>query len=471
MGVVQRQMLDCYNRAADMGGAVGRSTPLILKRAVSLVTGSLGAAGSVGVALTCLAASMGLHAQAPDFTYVPHVDATSVVVAWGTLDAFGRESEPLGVATVNLDGADIATVEGRNWHRFLDLDPDRAYGYCVDLGGSTSCGEVRTNPTETDALAFFVIGDFGEGHELQRQLGRVMASNIAARRATENPIRFVLTVGDNIYRDGNWFAVIACFFNIHCPGSGNEDGEWRSRFIEPYRDVIASVPFYPTPGNHDGSDSEETGDLAAYVDNFFLSLHEPDPRYYSLGVGTLVDFFAIDTTRNAVRGQPSEPMYAVGSAQDQWLRAALVRSQARWRIPYFHHPPLTAGPRHAPSDQELAHFMVAFETSGVQVVFTGHEHNLQLFRADEKTGGIHYVVTGAGGAVRGAEPGREGYTFRGIPADSLLEGWASDIHFLLVELDREVMTIDAYGTDGERIRLRGSSVELPVTIPLLENSR
>ena len=43
-----------------------------------------------------------------------------------------------------------------------------------------------------------------------------------------------------------------------------------------------------------------------------------------------------------------------------------------------------------------------FERAGVEVMFTGHEHNFQHSQAD----GIDYFVTGAAGKVRGATPDR-----------------------------------------------------------------
>jgi hypothetical protein len=402
---------------------------------------------------------------------VPFIESSSAVVAWGTYDSFGDGSAPLGRATVRLDGDVRATVDDTNWYKFEGLDPDRRYEYCVELGGETSCDEVRTYPTDPDRLAFLVIGDFGEGNKAQRALGQVMASTIQDRQGTPNPIRFVLTVGDNVYRDGNWFAKIVCGLDIHCPGSGNEDSEWRDRFLEPYRDVIASIPFYPTLGNHDGDETEEPGDLKEYVDNFFLVQQSPSPRYYSFRVGALAEFFALDTTENADRDQSPMPRYTAGSAQDRWLKSTLSNSEALWKIPYFHHPPLTAGPRHPPFDGEVVHFLRYFEASDIQVVFTGHEHNLQLFRPDPKTGGIRYIVTGAGGALREGAPGGRGYTFSGTQptetlADRLLDGWAAERHFLVVELDRQVMTIDAYGTAGDRVRLTPGVSQPPVEFPV-----
>ena len=47
--------------------------------------------------------------------------------------------------------------------------------------------------------------------------------------------------------------------------------------------------------------------------------------------------------------------------------------------------------------------MQLFERSGVKVVFTGHEHNLQFSEDNDATGHIRYIVSGAGGQLRDGE--------------------------------------------------------------------
>ncbi len=59
-------------------------------------------------------------------------------------------------------------------------------------------------------------------------------------------------------------------------------------------------------------------------------------------------------------------------------------------------------------------------------------------RSNQTTGDIHYVVTGAGGALREARPDNADYRFKGVSARSLLDAWATERHFLLVEVDRKL---------------------------------
>ena len=67
-----------------------------------------------------------------------------------------------------------------------------------------------------------------------------------------------------------------------------------------------------------------------------------------------------------------------------------------WRIPFAHHPPFSAGPRHH-NTRSMARLLPLFQRAGVKVMFSGHEHNFQHSRVD----GIDYFVTGAAGKFRG----------------------------------------------------------------------
>jgi tartrate-resistant acid phosphatase type 5 len=190
--------------------------------------------------------------------------------------------------------------------------------------------------------------------------------------------------------------------------------------------VLARVPFFGSLGNHDGNETESRGDLAAYLDNLFFPSPEP-ARYYRFSYGGIADFFALDSTTNAETGSP-RPAFEKNGDQHKWLEKNLSESRVRWKIPYMHHPPYNAGPRHPASRNDLAHFMELFRKAGVRVVFNGHEHNFQYSVADRETGGIRYVVSGAGGELRDGD-------VRGEMPRAHIEGWAAQHHFLTVEID------------------------------------
>jgi hypothetical protein len=327
------------------------------------------------------------------YIYVGQIGARSVLLAWGTAagtgNTIGRGSTSHGRTSVKVGAKTVET--DKNWALIDGLEPDTPYPYQVMVKGQKiGEGQVRTYPERADKMAFLVMGDYGNGSSAQYALAKVMAEEIAHRRDSDNPVRFILTTGDNIYADGSlWFWTFR---------SGDEDGHWEPKFFQPYGRVIAEIPFYPTLGNHDGNASENHGDLAVYLDNFFFPQNKP-ARWYTFSYGGLADFFALDTTDNTEWGFP-RAAYSANGEQFGWLRKTLGGSRAPWKIPYFHHPPFNAGPGHGASLDVLGHFVELFARSGVKVVFNGHEHNFQFSTRDQATGGVCYVISGAGGQLR-----------------------------------------------------------------------
>jgi hypothetical protein len=195
---------------------------------------------------------------------------------------------------------------------------------------------------------------------------------------------------------------------------------------------LQRIPFHPSLGNHDGNGSEAREDLPVYLDNFFFPDNRP-ARYYTFSFGGLADFFALDSTDNTETGPPA-PQYGPNSPQFAWMKGALTASLAPWKIPYFHHPPFTAGPAHPPSYNELRHWVDLFGRTGVKTVFNGHEHNFQFSRDDAVTEHVRYIVSGAGGQLR------LGDVTEKMPA-AHIEGWAEHRHFLVVEIDGREMRV------------------------------
>ena len=225
------------------------------------------------------------------YTYIGDLSPDSALIAWGTTAArgntIGRDSSALGNVTVRV-GEIVMTEGNRNWVAVRGLTPDTEYEYNVHIEGKRIGGGVlRTWPAVSNKLAFFVLGDFGTGNRPQFRVAEAMVREFESRRHSENPIRFVLSTGDNIYGDG--------FSNGR--NTGDEDRDWETKFFRPYREINASIPWYPTLGNHDGNETEALGDLGTYLDNFFFPEGKA-ARYYSFSFGGgLVDFFALDSTR------------------------------------------------------------------------------------------------------------------------------------------------------------------------------
>lgn len=413
----------------------------------------------------------------PYYAYVARMTENSVILAWGkpaaAVNSIGLDSRPLGKAKIRL-GEQVYSESARNWIEISGLEPDRSYDYAVMLNGLTiGTGRVRTYPEESRRLAFFVIGDWGYSSYGQLRLAEAMARLYRKKAGSDNPIRFVITTGDNIYKDKRSPRGQTAAF----PDSGDSDHHWEHKFYWPYRALIRHIPFYPSLGNHDGDESENSRDLEAYLDNFHLS-----ERYYRFRFARLAEFYALDSTRNS--SPKKGEIYSRGGAQHRWLNESLEaasREGVAWKIPYFHHPPYNAGPRGKPSER-LRYLEPLLEHSGVRVVFNGHEHNFQFSQPAAPKSRIRFVVTGGAGKPASDADLRSRPDFKGRNIDGAMMKekaiayWTDQFHFLHVEISGETMEVRVQGMDGRidvrdvdgrqiselpRIELAGRTAALP----------
>lgn len=151
--------------------------------------------------------------------------------------------------------------ELRRWERI-----DGTHGRLVPAGRTYDC-RFRTFPDPGEPpseLRFAALGDHGVGiqtddpqGEHQRRLAGVLERLVEG----EPGIDLVLTLGDNIY-----------LAELGAGGSGGEDDDWYFSHDEPYRFVLSRVPVYPTVGNHDSDETEESDDREQLADNHFTEV-------------------------------------------------------------------------------------------------------------------------------------------------------------------------------------------------------
>jgi hypothetical protein len=457
--------------------------------------------------------------HAEPYIYLPSVTHKSVLIAWGAFyfrvtsrgawklvddddlryvhpprkDSIGARSAPYGPARVEVyDGAGsmvgAARTEVTNHCWVTGLAPDTEYTYKVfvkseewakderwdwsaDRQGLVQAGgrydnRFRTHPDPTmpaASLTFAVMGDFGVGVKTLTATRRQQLVADALRRATdEADVRLVLTTGDNIYATHR-------LLGIPVGTTGDEDDDWFFTFFQPYRYIINRVPVYPAIGNHDTAESEDTDDRAEVEDNFYLAERlageEAAGRasfgpglFYRVRFGSDIEFICVDTSKEAFFGRrlfefPKHWTFLEGSFPE-------AAGPPAWCIPFGHHPPFSAGPRHH-NTRSMARLLPLFRRAGVRAVFSGHEHNFQHSEVD----GIHYFVTGAAGKFRGGTPNRFG------PAHTV--SWSSACHFLLCQITGDRLAVRAIAeappgatalTDIERRDPNGEPVVEPMEV-------
>ena len=245
-------------------------------------------------------------------------------------------------------------------------------------------------PNDKDSVKFLVIGDSGTGGREQYQVAAQIAQ--AHKRF---PFEFAIMLGDNLYGSEGPSAYV-------------------QKFERPYEPLLrAGVKFYAALGNHDEP-----------AQRFYKPFNMDEKRYYTFEKGD-VEFFVLDSTYMTPQ-------------QIDWLKKELESSDAKWKIPYMHHPIYSSGERHG-SELDLQVLVEPlFEKNGVDVVFAGHEHFYERLKPQK---GIFYFTQGGAAKLR-----------RGNIRDNsklTAKGFDTDRSFTLVEILKDQMFFETISRTGQ----------------------
>jgi len=258
-----------------------------------------------------------------------------------------------------------------------------------------------TLPNSENSVKFAVIGDSGRGDKPQHDVAEQMV-----RYHERFAFPFVIMLGDNLYE-----------------GPATAD-DYRRKFEEPYAPLLAQgVQFFAALGNHD--DPREVN---------YERFNMRGRRYYRFGppgnlvarLTTPVQFFALDSTY-------------LDREQLAWLDKELAASPADWKIVFLHHPLYTSGRYRAAALLNRGALESIFTNHHVSVVFSGHEH---IYQRSTLQSGIQYFISGGAGSLRPAD---------GTPASYIARTYSGNYHFMLVEIEGDVLHFQAISRTGETI--------------------
>lgn len=278
-------------------------------------------------------------------------------------------------------------------------------------------------PNRLGSVKFAVIGDSGRGNQAQYEI----ASRMAAFRAHFR-FAFVLMNGDNIYE-----------------GPANA-ADYREKFEKPYKELLDDgVKFFATLGNHDDPRQVDYAPFNMNGHRYYTFGPPEDPLARLL---TSVRFFAIDTV-------------TLDRQQMRWLEQQLRESDADWKICFFHHPMYTSGRYRRASAAFRVALEPLFTRYGVDAVFAGHEH---FYMRSTLQQGIQYFVSGGAASLRHGDS---------APAPFVARAFDTDYHFMLVEIERDVLSFQAVSRTGDTIdagalhrhRVLTSSIEDTAGLP------
>jgi len=230
---------------------------------------------------------------------------------------------------------------------------------------------------------FMILGDFGTtlpepktSEEKEYAADQKLVATAMATRAKSDGLDFMITVGDNFYEAGVKDA---------------DDPMFKSAFVDVYAGPL-QVPTYASLGNHD-----HKGNIQAQIDYSQKNKNWIMPAAYytftrTLGDGTEVQFFAVDT--NPIKMKKPEV-----SAQIAWLDQELGKSDARWKFVFGHHPLYSHTGRDREAERKTLRdaFEDLFVKYKVDAYFAGHDHILELLKPAK---GVNYVIAGASAGAK-----------------------------------------------------------------------
>jgi len=247
-------------------------------------------------------------------------------------------------------------------------------------------------PHNNDGVRFLVIGDSGTGDRAQIETAAQMW-----KAHSVFPYEFAIMLGDNLY-------------------GSERPQDFVTKFERPYKPLLdAKIEFRAALGNHDDPNQR-----------FYKNFGMGGQRFYTYQKKD-VRFFALDSNY-------------MDKDQQRWLEEELKKSDAKWKIAYFHHPLYSSGGAHGSEIDLRAIIEPLFIKYNLNVVFAGHEHFYERIKPQK---GIHHFTAGGSAKLRSGDiMSNTGLTAKGFDTEQ---------SFMVVEVDDDVLRFQTITRRGKRI--------------------
>ena len=256
--------------------------------------------------------------------------------------------------------------------------------------------------TTTTILAF---GDGGTGTQIQYDVARSMK-----RVCSKVGCDFGLLLGDNIYEHGV---------------DSIDDQQFIEKFEAPYGPL--EIPFYTILGNHD-----KRGNIQAQIDYTKRSNWWRMPeKYYSKEIGNilLVGIYSND----------------FDDKQKEFVKKALEKSKAQWKIVFGHHPVKSYGFHGGTHRLRKKLLPLLCESNAIYI--SGHDHDLQVLKSDC---GTPLIVSGAAAKKRTTREGSGTLFAKSTYGYAVMSFDKKKMDLTLYNINNEILYKNSYGDLGEK---------------------
>ena len=298
-------------------------------------------------------------------------------------DGAGQAAQVVSVTARRGDGVWVARLEN------LPIGPYIEYRV-RSTAGDTAPSRFRVGVPPGEPFRFAVFGDTRTGHRVHRAVIEAIVNEQVA---------FFMHTGDMVER-------------------GGFDDQW-DRFFQIERPLLAKAPIVPAIGNHDESTRN-------YFRRYFLlHLWAGNRRYYYHDWGNL-RVVVVDTYVECQRTCAQFTFAA--RALEEGVRKGMLLAIL------VHEPPYSSG--HHGSNKQLRKPIEDLAVEyGVEIVFTGHDHD---YERTKPIHGVTYVVSGSAGApIRPVKPQWFTATARTEP------------HYVLVDVEHDRLVLRAINLKGD----------------------
>lgn len=256
------------------------------------------------------------------------------------------------------------------------------------------------------------IGNFGGG-----DIGQLKVVGLMNYLYTKYKYKFVLGLGNNILPNGV---------------KNKKDNQFKTKFEEPYKEVLNVVKFYNLLGEIDYINKNSVKGEIEYSSinkNWVL----PNNFYcFKKYINKIpVEFIILDSNLDKSKNKKTQEIWAINT---------LLESKSRWNILVSHHPWVSFGIKYKYSHELDILFNKLVDTNKVDLIISGHENNQQHIYIPNKP---NMIISGVGSQHNNKYPIIKIY--------DELKFSSNELGCCIIEVNKKKLSISFYNINKQKI--------------------